>query len=111
MFEDSAKPTRRLFLAASATAGAIGFAISAADDAMAQAAEQTGSGSSAGDAIRPFSVNFPDARLVDLRRRIMATQWPERETVNDASQGVQLATMRELARYWQTDYDWRGVET
>src|SRR5215218_9571945 len=62
------------------------------------------------DAIRPFHINFPEAALADLRRRIAATKWPQRETVADASQGVQLATMRELARYWQTDYDWRKVE-
>src|SRR5262245_13732498 len=60
--------------------------------------------------IRPFTVNIPDGALDDLRRRILATQWPERETVADQSQGVQLATMRELARYWGTDYDWRKVE-
>jgi pimeloyl-ACP methyl ester carboxylesterase len=60
--------------------------------------------------IRPFHVNFSDSQLVDLRRRVAATKWPERETVSDASQGVQLATMKELARYWATDYDWRKVE-
>ena len=51
-------------------------------------------------AIRPFQFNFPDAELTDLRRRINATKWPERELVTDASQGVQLATMQKLARYW-----------
>jgi pimeloyl-ACP methyl ester carboxylesterase len=67
--------------------------------------------SSDGDeSIRPFQINFPESEIVDLRRRIAATRWPERETVSDASQGVQLASMRELARYWQTDYDWRKVE-
>jgi pimeloyl-ACP methyl ester carboxylesterase len=60
--------------------------------------------------IRPFTVNVPQAKLDELRRRITATQWPEKETVADQSQGVQLATMRELARYWATDYDWRNVE-
>ena len=60
--------------------------------------------------IRPFSFTASDEALADLRRRVNATQWPERETVTDASQGVQLATMRELARYWATDYDWRKVE-
>jgi pimeloyl-ACP methyl ester carboxylesterase len=60
--------------------------------------------------IRPFHVNFPEEQLADLRRRIAATQWPERETVSDATQGVQLATMQKLARYWATDYDWRKVE-
>ncbi len=60
--------------------------------------------------IRPFHVSFPDADLVELRRRVNATRWPERETVNDASQGVQLATMQKLARYWGTDHDWRKVE-
>src|SRR4051812_18609852 len=61
-------------------------------------------------AIRPFRVNVPEAQLTDLRRRIKATIWPEKETVTDASQGVQLATMQALARYWATDYDWRKVE-
>jgi pimeloyl-ACP methyl ester carboxylesterase len=61
-------------------------------------------------AIRPFRVGFPDADLEDLRRRINATRWPERETVADDSQGVPLATMQDLARYWATDYDWRKCE-
>jgi len=60
--------------------------------------------------IRPFHVNVPKAELTELRRRIKATKWPGRETVADASQGVQLATMQKLARYWATDYDWRKVE-
>jgi pimeloyl-ACP methyl ester carboxylesterase len=60
--------------------------------------------------IRPFHVSFPDAQLTELRRRIKATRWPERETVADASQGVQLVTTQKLARYWATDYDWRKVE-
>jgi pimeloyl-ACP methyl ester carboxylesterase len=61
-------------------------------------------------AVRPFRIDVPEEDLVDLRRRIADTQWPERETVADQSQGVQLATMQELARYWATDYDWRKVE-
>ena len=61
-------------------------------------------------AIRPFQVNTPEAELTDLRNRINATRWPERETVTDASQGVQLATMQALARYWATEYDWRACE-
>ena len=61
-------------------------------------------------AIRPFRANVPDAELTELRRRINATRWPERETVGDGSQGVQLATMEALARYWATDYDWRKIE-
>jgi pimeloyl-ACP methyl ester carboxylesterase len=64
----------------------------------------------AATAIRPFQVSVPDEDLVGLRRRIDATRWPERETVDDDSQGVPLATMQELARYWATDYDWRKVE-
>src|SRR5205807_5029706 len=67
-------------------------------------------GSEQADAIRPFNVNFPEAELTELRRRINATKWPERETVADASQGVQLATSQALARYWGTDYDWRKCE-
>jgi pimeloyl-ACP methyl ester carboxylesterase len=62
------------------------------------------------DEIRPFRFDVPDEQLVDLRRRIAATKWPEQETVTDASQGVQLATIQKLARYWGTDYDWRKVE-
>jgi pimeloyl-ACP methyl ester carboxylesterase len=61
-------------------------------------------------AIRPFQFNFSDAELADLRRRVNATKWPDREQVTDASQGVQLATMQKLARYWGTDYDWRKGE-
>jgi hypothetical protein len=63
-----------------------------------------------GDAIRPFQIDIPQEALVDLRRRIVATKWPERELVIDATQGVQLATMQKLAHYWATDYDWRNVE-
>jgi pimeloyl-ACP methyl ester carboxylesterase len=62
------------------------------------------------EAIRPFKVKIPEAELVDLRRRIAATRWPDKETVSDASQGVQFATMQKLARYWGTDYDWRKCE-
>jgi pimeloyl-ACP methyl ester carboxylesterase len=61
--------------------------------------------------IRPFQIDISDAELTDMRRRIKATRWPERETVTDHSQGVQLATMQKLARYWATDYDWRKVES
>jgi len=60
--------------------------------------------------IRPFHFHATDEQLADLRRRVAATRWPERETVNDAKQGVQLATMQKLAQYWATDYDWRKVE-
>ena len=62
------------------------------------------------EAIRPFTVNIPEEALADLRRRIKATRWPDKETVADQSQGVQLATMQKLARYWATDYDWRKCE-
>ena len=94
----SSSPTRRSVLAAAAAAGASGLL--PADPAAA--AED--------NAIRPFHVNVPEEELVDLRRRIAATRWPEKETVADQSQGVQLATIRELARYWATDYDWRKCE-
>jgi pimeloyl-ACP methyl ester carboxylesterase len=60
--------------------------------------------------VRPFRIEVPEEALVDLRRRIVATRWPERETVADQSQGVPLATMQELARHWGTDYDWRKCE-
>ena len=74
---------------------------------MAKGAQQTGSEKTA---ICPFKVNVPEAELAELRRRNNATRWPERETVPDATQGVQLATMQKLARYWVTEYDWRKVE-
>jgi pimeloyl-ACP methyl ester carboxylesterase len=62
------------------------------------------------NAVRPFRVNVPEEQIVDLRRRIAATRWPERETVPDESQGVQLAALQEIAGYWATGYDWRKAE-
>src|SRR6476646_2381953 len=76
-------------------------------DVMHEVAEETGGSESD---IRPYRVSYPDTELADLRRRIKATRWPERETVSDDSQGVQLATAQKLAKYWATDYDWRKVE-
>src|ERR1700754_1039584 len=76
--------------------------------AIAQTGPQTGMTS--GDAIRPFKVHVTDEQLKDLRHRIQATKWPKKETVSDATQGVQLATIQKLAHYWATDYDWRKVE-
>src|SRR4051812_47342079 len=61
--------------------------------------------------IRPFHYKANDSDLADLRRRIDATKWPEKETVSDTTQGVQLATITALARYWGSDYDWRSVES
>lgn len=66
--------------------------------------------SSSNDEIRPFHVNIPEEKLADLKRRISATKWPDKEVVNDETQGVQLATMQALANYWVTEYDWRKVE-
>jgi pimeloyl-ACP methyl ester carboxylesterase len=94
----TSSPTRRSFLAASAAAGAAGVLSSGSSAATEDSP------------IRPFQINVPEDALVDLRRRINATRWPDRETVADESQGVQLATMQELARYWGTDYDWRKCE-
>ena len=73
-------------------------------------AERASEQASDNTAIRPFHVNVPETELTELRRRINATNLPERETVTDASQGVQLATMQALARYWATEYDWRKIE-
>ncbi|MBP1886077.1 epoxide hydrolase family protein [Sinorhizobium mexicanum] len=64
----------------------------------------------AADAVRPFRVDVPEAELVDLRRRLAATRWPDPETVSDRSQGVQLDKLQELVRYWETGYDWRKAE-
>src|SRR5262249_2040973 len=66
--------------------------------------------SSGTDAIRPFHVDVPQSALDDLRRRIADTRWPDKETVNDASQGVPLAKLQEIASYWGTRYDWPKIE-
>ena len=94
----SLSPARRELLAATAAAGAV---------SMLPGTLRAAAG---GDAIRPFTVNVPQEEITELRRRVAATRWPERETVTDTSQGVQLATMQKLARYWATDYDWRKME-
>ena len=62
------------------------------------------------DSVKPFRVHFPDAALSDMKRRIVAMRWPDKELVTDQSQGVQLATIQKLARYWATEYDWRKAE-
>jgi pimeloyl-ACP methyl ester carboxylesterase len=82
------------------------------EDTMTQAVGTPQGSKQASDknAIRPFQVNVPEAELTDLRSRINSTKWPERELVADATQGVQLATVQALARYWETEYDWRKVE-
>src|SRR5262245_41845248 len=59
--------------------------------------------------IQPFHVKIPQKKLVDLKRRILETRWPDQELVSDQSQGVQLATMQKLAQYWAKDYDWRKL--
>jgi pimeloyl-ACP methyl ester carboxylesterase len=110
----SSPPTRRSFLATLAGVGAFGLALLAAPS-YAQTVPAAGAKAAVNaavedTAIRPFRVNVPEEQLVDLRRRIAATRWPDKETVADQSQGVQLATMRALARYWATDYDWRKCE-
>ncbi|MBP2449387.1 epoxide hydrolase family protein [Rhizobium leguminosarum] len=91
-------PTRRELLAATTAAGAISLLPRTLRAAVPS------------NAIRPFRANIPAEQLVELRQRILATRWPEKETVADHSQGVPLATMRDLTRYWATDYDWRKGE-
>lgn len=93
----TSSPNRRDILASSAAAGAT-------------AAIPTKLRAAGGDIIRLFRFSAPEEELADLRRRIAATRWPEKETVTDSSQGVQLATVQKLARYWATDYDWRKCE-
>ena len=94
---------RRVFCGAAAATVAAGQ-LGLLDLADAQSAN------SGNSAIRPFKVHVPQAQLVDLRKRIRATRWPAAETVSDDSQGVQLSAMREIARYWSTEYDWRKCE-
>src|SRR5580704_12446703 len=114
--------SRRCFLRSSSMLGlAVAFRPATVGEAFADSKSSTARGentmtqTSATQAadkttIRPFQVNVPDAELTELRRRINSTRWPDRETVTDESQGLPLATIKELARYWATDYDWRKIE-
>jgi pimeloyl-ACP methyl ester carboxylesterase len=77
-------------------------------DILNNAQSETFANAASNEAIRPFKVNFSEEELVDLKRRILATRWPEKET--DQTQGVPLATVKALAKYWATEYDWRKVE-
>src|SRR3954454_11863361 len=102
MSKASPSPSRRVLLATSAAASA--------DRVLAAGPAAAAGETDEGSAIRPFSFRASEADLSDLRQRINATKWPEGEQVADASQGVQLATMQKLARYWATEHDWRKVE-
>ena len=116
MTSGSSSPTRCGLLAASAAAGAISVLPSqflAANDAHSSQLSSQGDfqmATTKSDAIRPFSFHAPESELADLRRRILATRLPEKEPVTDHSQGVPLATIRKLQRYWATEYDWRKCE-
>lgn len=110
----SSAPTRSSFLASTAaviglvlaTAFSCAHAVPASDQPCSKPRATAEDGS-----IRPFpKVHVPQEAIDKIRRRIAATQWPERETVTDSSQGVPLATMQKLAHYWATDYDWRKAE-
>ncbi|MGW1541276.1 epoxide hydrolase family protein [Streptomyces sp. NPDC002309] len=109
--------SRRTFLSttaaaatAAAAAGSFGLFSAAPAEAAEAAGAATGHRPAPGGSIRPFRVRVPERDLVELRRRIVSTRWPEHETVPDHTQGVPLATMQELARYWVSEYDWRKVE-
>jgi pimeloyl-ACP methyl ester carboxylesterase len=111
----SSSPNRRSILVRAAAAGATSVFFShlaASETPTGQPSKQEDASMSTVEdtAIRPFNFSAEDEALVDLRQRIAATKWPDRETVSDATQGVQLATIRELARYWVAEYDWRKVE-
>ncbi|MDW6024284.1 epoxide hydrolase [Mesorhizobium sp. BAC0120] len=98
MSATSLSPTRRELLVATAAVGVVG---------MLSGTQSIAAGS---DQMRPFSVSFPQSDLDDLRRRVAATRWPDKETVTDDTQGVQLATVQKLAKYWATDYDWAKMQ-
>ena len=107
-------PLSRLLLMLLATAVSLMPPATLLAQQPAQTGEQTTKAVQASatedDSIRPFRSKAPEEALVDLRRRIAATRWPDQETVSDRSQGMQLATMKELIRYWGTDYEWRKAE-
>jgi pimeloyl-ACP methyl ester carboxylesterase len=104
-------PSRRHFMGVAAAAVAAGalsqLAFAEPNQTITEVAKAKGGDKTA---LRPLRVHVPESQLAELRRRVKATKWPERETVKDASQGVQLVTMQNLARYWSTSYDWRKVE-
>jgi pimeloyl-ACP methyl ester carboxylesterase len=113
MSAGSSSPTRRTFLATLTAAGAFGLVLLAAPcDAQTATEQETtvAQRETTTAAVRPFHITVPEEVLVDLRRRIAATRWPARETVTDRSQGVPLAKLQALVRYWGTDYDWRQAE-
>ena len=110
---ENERPTplsRRNFLAGTASVLAAASPVLLVGAATAETPELAAVAGDVGDQIRPFRFRAPEAALVDLRRRVAATRWPSRELVADASQGVQLATMRALAQAWHADYDWRRFE-
>ena len=98
------KPVGTIRSTLTAAAGALGIALIAVFGYVMPAS------ASKDESIRPFRVAVPEGDLVDLRQRLAATRWPTQELVEDRSQGVQLATLRELARYWSSEYDWRKAE-
>ncbi|MBC8740361.1 epoxide hydrolase 1 [Paraburkholderia sp. UCT31] len=104
-------PSRRCFVgvaAATVAAGSLSqLAFAETNQTITGVAQPTGGDKTA---IRPLHIHAPESQLIDLRRRIKATRWPDRETVTDDSQGVPLAMSQEVARHWSTDYDWRKVE-
>jgi pimeloyl-ACP methyl ester carboxylesterase len=104
-------PSRRRFIGVAAAAVAAGslsqLAFAETNQAITEVSPPAGGDKTA---IRPLRVHVPESQLIDLRRRIKATRWPDRETVTDDSQGVPLAMIQELARHWSTDYDWRKCE-
>src|SRR5262245_19151285 len=95
---------------ASTSARRVGLAVIAAGVVGVPPATIAAAAESNSAAIRPYRVNVPEADLAELRRRVLATRWPEQETVTDQSQGMPLAVIRELTRYWATDHDWRKAE-
>src|SRR5678816_1087030 len=110
------RPTRTLSLALSTCVLALarGEANTSGSRSMASTTTATDAPAPAGPApgedVRPFKVMMPAEAMNDLRRRLQATRWTDKELVADASQGVQLATLKELVRYWSTTYDWRKAE-
>lgn len=106
----SNKPIARRLFAASALIGAVAIftPFAGAQDLPVNAAPAAAAARDT--SIRPFQFHATDEQLADLRRRVLATKWPSRELVGDATQGVQLATMQKLAQHWATDYDWRRAE-
>lgn len=99
---------KKIFITAAVVLGV--FTLTTSQSAYAQTSVNKTAQVKKEDRIHPFKVSIPDSKIADLKARIRNTKWPDRELVKDETQGVELATMKSLADYWSTKYDWKKIE-